>query len=128
MQEIIIIVGHGNTEPDTDGTAFIAERLHGMIHADCRKDCVRVAYLQFMKPDLRESLEKAAEEGVKKVLIHPFFLSRGFHVTENIPSIIQNFRNDYPDVDVICSAPLGVHQKLADVVLERIKDVSDRDP
>ena len=122
MREIIIIVVHGNTNADTDGTAYIADQLHGMLHTDCNKDCVRVAYLQFMKPELKTTLENAADEGIDKIVIHPFFLSKGFHVTKNIPQIIENFKNAYPDIKVICSAPLGVHEKLAEVILERIKE------
>jgi len=122
MQEIIIIVGHGSTEADADGTAYISDQLHGLLHADCSKDCVRVAYLQFMKPDLKETLENAAVEGINKIIIHPFLLSKGFHVTKNIPQIIENFQNAYPDIEVICTAPLGVHEKLAEVVLKRIKE------
>ncbi len=125
MLEIIIIVAHGSTEADTDGTAYIADQLHGMLHADCNKDCVRVAYLQFMKPDLKEALENVAEEGINKIVIHPFFLSKGLHVTKNIPQIVENFQNAYPDVEVICTAPLGVHEKLAEVALKRIKEVAD---
>ena len=122
MREIIIIVGHGSTEADADGTADIADQLHGMLHTDCSKDCVRVAYLQFMKPELKEALGNAAEEGINKIVIHPFLLSKGFHVTKNIPQIIENFQNAYPDIEVICTAPLGVHEKLAEVVLKRIKE------
>ena len=125
MQEIIIIVGHGSTEADADGTEYISDQLHGLLHADCSKDCVRVAYLQFMKPELKETLENAAVEGINKIIIHPFLLSKGFHVTKNIPQIIENFQNAYPDIEVICTAPLGVHEKLAEVVLKRIKEAAD---
>jgi len=125
MREIIIIVGHGSTAADADGTAYIADQLHSMLHADCKKDCVRVAYLQFMKPELKESLDNIAQEGINKIVIHPFFLSRGFHVTKNIPQIIENFQNTYPGIKVICTAPLGVHEKLAEVVLKRIKEAVD---
>lgn len=125
MREIIVIVGHGSAEADSDGTAYIADQLHGMLHSDCSKDCVRVAYLQFMKPELKEALGNAAEEGINKIVIHPFLLSKGFHFTKNIPQIIENFQNSYPGIKVICTAPLGVHEKLAEVVLKRIKEAAD---
>jgi sirohydrochlorin ferrochelatase len=123
-REIIIIVGHGNPEKEVDNTSYIAGELHKAIHPSCTKDCVRISFLQFMKPDLPEAINKAVKDGARKIIIHPFLLSRGYHVSKNIPDIIKKIKNEHPDVELIYTEPLGAHPKLVEVVLERIREAT----
>ena len=123
--EIVILVGHGNPEKESDNTAHIAEELHNMIHPSCSNTCVRVAYLQFMKPELPEAIRAAVKDGAHKIIIHPYLLSRGYHVSKHIPDILDKAKKDHPDVEFIYTEPLGAHIKLAEVVLERIRESTD---
>ena len=123
--EIILLVGHGSPEKEADSTGFVAERVHEMLHPSCSKNCVRAAYLQFMDPGLPEAIKNAVSDGADKIIIHPFLLSSGFHVTKNIPEIIKEVRSLYRNVDIIYTEPLGSHDKLAEVVVERIKESTD---
>ena len=123
--EIVIIVGHGNPEKEADNTAYIAEELHSMIHPSCSDNCIRIAYLQFMKPELPEAISDAVKDGTHKIIIHPYLLSSGYHVSKNIPDIIDKSKKDHPDVEFIYTEPLGAHIKLAEVVLERIRESTD---
>jgi precorrin-8X/cobalt-precorrin-8 methylmutase len=68
------------------------------------------------------------EGGAKKVILHPFFLSAGLHVTKDIPGLIEEARRLYPDVTFIYTEPLGIHEKLAHIVLERISAAEDLAP
>ena len=123
--EIIIIVGHGNPEKEADNTAYIAEELHNMLHPSCSNTCVKVAYLQFMKPELPKAINDAVKDGAKKIIIHPYLLSSGYHVSKNIPDIIDKVKKDHPHVEFIYTEPLGAHKKLAEVVLERVRESTD---
>lgn len=118
--EVIIIAAHGSPLKESGGVEEVASALHGMIHLECRKDCVKVGYLQFNKPSVTDAIDKAVNEGANKIIIHPFFLSSGIHVTENIPKIIKEAEEIYPDVKFIYTEPLGSHYKLVEVVRERI--------
>jgi precorrin-8X/cobalt-precorrin-8 methylmutase len=42
------------------------------------------------------------------------------HVTKDIPELIESAKQKYPGVDFIYTEPLGMHEKLVDVVKERI--------
>lgn len=125
MQEIIIIVGHGSSEDGADNTAIVAEQLHKIMHGDCGRDCIRVAYLQFMEPDLKKVIGEAASKGAGKIIVHPFLLSSGYHVMKNIPETIDRERNEFPHIEFVYTEPLGSHTKLAEVILERIKSATD---
>ncbi len=126
--EVIIIAGHGSPKKDANNIEQVAALLHNMMHPGCSDDCVRVAYLQFEQPDIMEAIKSCVRDRAKKVIIHPYFLSRGMHVTSDIPAIINDAKGKYPGVEFIYTEPLGIHNKMAEVVLERIKTASGLKP
>ncbi len=126
--EKIIIAGHGSPKKDANNIEQVAGLLHNMIHPECSDDCVRVAYLQFAEPDIAQAIKSCVEDGAAKVIIHPYFLSSGMHVTSDIPEIIDAARKKYPDVEFVFTEPLGIHNKMAQVVLERINAATGLKP
>jgi precorrin-8X/cobalt-precorrin-8 methylmutase len=128
MKESILLLGHGSPKKDANNLERVGKMLHVMLHAGCGEDCVKVAYLQFAEPGIMESIKKCVEQGAKKVILHPFFLSAGMHVTKDIPAMIEEARGLYPDVKFVYTEPLGVHEKLAHIVMERISAADDLAP
>jgi precorrin-8X/cobalt-precorrin-8 methylmutase len=128
MMEKIIIAGHGSPKKDANNIEQVAGLLHNMIHPACSDDCVRVAYLQFAEPDIAQAITSCVDDGAKKVIVHPYFLSSGMHVTSDIPEIIDKAKKKYPDVEFVFTEPLGVHNKMAQVVLERINSAAGLKP
>ena len=126
--ELILLAGHGSPKNNANNLEHVARLLHEMIHPECDKECVRVAYLQFAKPGIMEAIAACIHDGAKKLIVHPYFLSNGMHVSTDIPSIIREAGERYPEVEFIYTAPLGVHNKMAQVVLERIEGASGLKP
>lgn len=120
MKERIILLGHGSPKKDANNLDNMAAMLHAMLHAGCREECVKVAYLQFAEPGIMATIKDSVERGAKKVVLHPFFLSAGMHVTKDIPEMIDEARRLYPGVSFIYTEPLGIHEKMAHIVMERI--------
>ncbi len=120
MDESIILIGHGSPKKDANNLEFIATMLHSMLPAGCSEDCVTDSYLQFAKPDIMETIKKRVEGGAKRIVLHPFFLNAGTHVTKDIPELIEKARELFPGVEFIYTEPLGIHEKLAQIVMERI--------
>lgn len=120
MKESIVLLGHGSPKKDANKLDHMAAMLHTMLHAGCTKDCVKVAYLQFAEPGIMDTIKESVSRGAKKIVLHPFFLSAGLHVTKDIPEMIEEARGLYPGVTFIYTEPLGIHEKLAHIVMERI--------
>lgn len=118
--EGIIIVGHGSPKNEANNLELTGRLLHSLIHPGCSEECVRVAYLQFAKPGIADAIRETVLSGFKRIIIHPYFLSSGLHVTEDIPEIIEDAKALYPDREFIYTEPLGIHEKLVHVVMERI--------
>ena len=119
--ESIILIGHGSPKKDANNLETMGRLLHSMIHPDCSKGCVKVAYLQFAKPELSDTIKESVRNGAKKIIIHPYFLISGMHVTKDIPEIIKEAKKMYPHVEFLYTEPLGIHEKLVQVIAERIK-------
>jgi precorrin-8X/cobalt-precorrin-8 methylmutase len=119
--ENIILIGHGSPKHDANNLEIIGSLLHNAIHDNCSSHCVKVAYLQFAEPGIPAAIEHCVSEGARRVIIHPFFLTSGLHVTRDIPEMIETARSTHPSVEFVYTEPLGVHEKLVQVILERIR-------
>lgn len=122
--ELILLAGHGSHEKSANNLDHVARLLHEIIHPECSMDCVRSAYLKFGDPGIMEAIKSCVRDGATRVVIHPYFLTDGTHVKRDIPSIIREAGERFPDVRFIYTEPLGVHNKMAQVVLERIHSAS----
>ena len=118
--ERIIIIGHGSPRKEANTIESITELLHAALHPGCNNHCVKGAYLQFSEPDIDAVIEKSINEGAGRIILHPFFLNSGMHVTKDIPELIDAAREKYPGVEFIYTEPLGMHENLIAVVKERI--------
>nr|MDA8077876.1 CbiX/SirB N-terminal domain-containing protein [Nitrospiraceae bacterium] len=110
--EHIILIGHGSPRKEANNIDVIGRLLHHAIHPECKGGCVKVAYLQFSEPDITAAIKGCVSAGADRIIIHPFFLSSGMHVTKDIPEIIGEARVMFPDVEFVYTQPLGAHEKL----------------
>lgn len=126
--ELILLAGHGSPRQEANNLEHIARFLHNKIHPECGNNCVRAAYLQFAKPNITDALKECVMDGAKRIIVHPYFLSSGMHVIKDIPEIINKAKDMYPDVEFVYTEPLGIHDKMAQVVLDRIHSASGLKP
>ena len=61
--------------------------------------------------------------GSKRQGVIPMFLFDGTHVNVDIPREIDNLRKKYPNIKIIMSKHLGDDERIAEIVVDRIKSV-----
>jgi precorrin-8X/cobalt-precorrin-8 methylmutase len=118
--EKIILIGHGSPKKDANNLDMMADLLHNAIHPSCPGTCVHAAYMQFARPDIPTVIDACAAEGADRIIIHPFFLYSGMHVTKDIPEMIEAARQRHPGIQFVYTEPLGLHEHLVKILLERI--------
>ncbi len=121
--ERIILIGHGSPKKDANNVEIMAGLLHNALHPGCPDRCVRAAYMQFAQPDITAVIDACVAEGADRIIVHPFFLYAGVHVTKDIPTAIDEARKKYTAVEFVYTEPLGVHENLVRIVLDRINAV-----
>lgn len=124
--EHIILIGHGSPKKDANTIDLVGKLLHSKIHGGCGGDCVKAAYLQFADPDIMGAITECVRGGAERIILHPYFLYPGMHVTKDIPAVIREAEEMYPGVEFIYTEPLGVHEKLVQIVMERIEKSINR--
>ena len=80
--------------------------------------------MQFEHPDFSEAVDLLVKQGAEKIIVHPYFLYMGSHVTKDLPFEIGTAEKKYPNLEFVLAPHLGYHEKLVDVAIERIESVS----
>ena len=120
----VIILGHGSRLKKANKT--ILEIVKAIKQEEW--DIVEPAYLQFHKPDLLTSIKNVIEKGCKKIIIVPFFLFMGNHVTRDIPKAIKKEAVKYPCVNFVYAKNLGEDARIEIIVRDIIKEAAVKCP
>lgn len=123
MEKVLLVI-HGSPKKEANNWEPFLKLLSASLRMS--EEDLSLAYLQFGKPTLEEALSQLCKERPKRIFVHPFFLSAGQHVTKDIPEILERFRKEYPETEILYTAPLGLHEKLAEIVVERLKECGVR--
>jgi len=75
----------------------------------CPTLALRLAFLEFMPPDLAEAGRQLAAEGCTQVQVLPLFLGTGGHLRKDLPPMVEQLRRDHPDVAWTLLAAVGEH-------------------
>ncbi len=118
MNTAVIILFHGSK---TEGSKRAVKR----IIADVRKrgdyDFVSEAYLQYGSPKVSDAIDNCVKQHAKDIVIVPFFMQPGAHVTRDIPTFIQGVKKKHPDIEIRVADFVGVHTLMTDIVLDLVK-------
>ena len=121
MKTGIIILAHGSKRQETKETlAGIVE----LVKTQGGFTDIKEAYLQFNTPTLAETVESFVAQGIMKIVIAPYFLFKGVHNTEDIPNEIAELKEKHPGLEIVLAEPLGVDKRLAEILIDRIGEVS----
>jgi sirohydrochlorin ferrochelatase len=119
LKSAILIVDHGSRLPEAnDLLRQVAERVRAESPPGT---IVRHAHMEIASPDIGEGLAACVAEGAAEVIVHPYFLAPGRHSTRDIPRLVEEAARRHPGVRVSVSEPLGLDDRLARVVLERVR-------
>ncbi len=71
------------------------------------------ASLQFNRPNLEEAVASLAQKNIDRIVIAPYFLFAGRHITDDIPEIIERAQADYPRIEFVLASNLGRNESFA---------------
>lgn len=115
----IIILGHGSLLKEAN-TAII--KAINKIKKEKGFNIVEPAYLQLCKPNLHTTVKKVIQKGCKKIIVVPFFLFKGNHVSRDIPMAIRKEAILHRDIEFVYAKSLGQDARISDIVLDRIRE------
>jgi sirohydrochlorin ferrochelatase len=80
---------------------------------------VEPAHMEIADPTIAQGFSRCVEQGATTVVIHPFMLAPGRHVTEDLPRLIAEAAESHGGVAFAMAAPLGSHAGVIDAVIDR---------
>lgn len=116
MSTALLIIDHGSVQPAAN--AMLDDVAVGLRRK--RPDLiVEVAHMELAEPTIAQGIDACVRAGATEIIAHPYMLAPGRHATKDIPRLVHAAASTYPAIPVRVTAPLGLHDKIADVVLER---------
>ena len=77
------------------------------------------AFLELADPSLGAAVTALAARGIRRILVTPYFLTMGRHLTEDLPKLLAEARARHPDLLIDASPPLDGHPDLAGILASR---------
>lgn len=118
----LLIAAHGSRkQPSNEEVTALARQIR-MLAGDAF-DRVECGFVQFATPTVEAQIEKLVGDGVDHIVLFPYFLGSGSHVSEDIPRLVRETERRHPGVRIRVAPHLGVLDGLADLILDRVKDI-----
>lgn len=118
MTQGLILFAHGARDPRW---AAPFEDMARRIAGQRPRLAVRLAYLEFMAPDLATAAAELAAQGCSPIDLLPVFLGSGGHVRKDLPRLLDDLRQRHAGVAFRLHGAIGempaVLQAMADTAL-----------
>jgi sirohydrochlorin ferrochelatase len=122
VSRAILLVDHGSRQEEANAQLEAVAQAVRRRSGDTR---VRVAHLELAEPSIGDAIETCAAEGITDLVLVPWFLGPGRHTARDIPELAAAAARRHPALRLRIAEPLGLHEKLVDVVLERAAHARD---
>lgn len=116
----LILFAHGSAIAAANE---VVERVATQLAQRARRPAV-AAFLEKAQPDLAGAIARLVEAGAKRVIIVPYFLTMGTHISRDLPELARQQQTVFPGLQVHIAAPMEGHPLLLDVLIERMNSAT----
>lgn len=120
----VLIISHGSprAEANQGFEALVARVASRLEPVD-----VLPAFFSIVHPDIPDQVAAMVSRGARRILLLPYFLYSGQHVTVDIPALLDQCRSRFPDVALEVLPNLENDPVLEDLLVERLAPLTDVD-
>ncbi|MEK4079859.1 CbiX/SirB N-terminal domain-containing protein [Solibacillus sp. FSL W7-1472] len=117
----ILLIARGGSDPYANGDFYKITRL---LWEKLDVPIVESAFMGVTTPSVEQGVERCIRLGAKKIVMLPYFLFTGV-LMERMAKMVQQFTEQYEDVDFLLANYFGYHPNLKKVLLERMDQALD---
>jgi len=119
----VMVCGHGSRDEDAVGEFVnFAKKL--------KKKLLQYeldwGFLEFANPVIKSGLDSLREKGIREIMSVPVMLFAAGHAKNDIPSVLNAYQAQYPELSISYGRELGIDLKLIRAAGERVKDAIER--
>ena len=115
----VMVCGHGSR--DVDAVREFESVARGIKERLPQYD-VESGFLEFATPIIRDGLDKLRERGVRHILAVPGMLFAAGHAKNDIPSVLNTYEAQFPDLRIDYGRELAIDNKLLSAAGARIRE------
>jgi sirohydrochlorin ferrochelatase len=119
MKTAILLMAHGSRIAEANDAV---REIAALVKKMTDYEIVEVSFREQHKPDIQQGVDACVAQGAERIMLVPYFLYMGAHVREDLPEEMAKAKERHPGVEFVMGKHLGVHRKLAEVVVERIAE------
>lgn len=113
----ILLIDHGSTRGEANAMLVCMANLVRHMVGDAA--VVRYAHMELAEPTIAQGLAACVADGADEIVAVPYMLSPGKHSTRDIPRLVAGAATAHPSVRWSVTPAFGVHEKLAELILDR---------
>ena len=114
----VIVVDHGSKREAAN--AQLAEVV-AAVKKHSGRAIVEPAHMELAAPSIADAYASCVAQGATSIVCHPFFLSPGRHVTEDVPALLAEAAEPFqPDVPYVLTLPLGASDLIPGLIAESV--------
>ena len=125
MRRAVLLVDHGSRRSEAN---VVLEELAARLSARLSDRIIAFAHMELAEPTVGQAVAACVAKGATEIVVHPYFLVPGSHSTADIPRLARAALTGHPHVTLRITPPLGLHEKIVEVVLERVLEAEPTRP
>ncbi|GGG13901.1 sirohydrochlorin chelatase [Paenibacillus abyssi] len=122
--EAILLIGHGSR--DQEGNEEML-RFAESVKAHANGKWVETCFLELASPNIPQGIAHCVEAGATRIVLIPIILFAAGHSKIHIPLEIDRAKAKYPHVIFAYGQPIGIHQKVLDILTSRLTEAGYSD-
>jgi sirohydrochlorin ferrochelatase len=114
----LLIIAHGSRRNQANRSMQqLAKKV--ACHLPMNVDDVRVGFLEFSQPSVQSCIDACFNNGSHQVLVLPYFLANGNHVSKDIPNEIAAAKRKWPNKQIYLLPHIGEMEEMSSLIAKR---------
>ena len=119
----VMVCGHGSRDEDavSEFLNFAKKLKNQLLQYE-----LDWGFLEFANPVIKSGLDSLREKGIREIMSVPVMLFAAGHAKNDIPSVLNAYQVQYPELSISYGRELGIDLKLIRAAGERVKDAIEQ--
>ena len=118
-KQAVILLGHGSIREQAN---VEVRAMWDMMKVQLPELEISGCFVEVAEPTLEQEINRLAAIGTERIVIVPMFLTRGQHLSNGIPRILEAMRQTHPNVRIDLTRHLGIDPLLAEIIKNRLRE------
>ena len=115
----LLIIAHGSRRKESnEEVRQLADRV--ATNSGDAFDRVASSFLEISSPQIDSAIADLAEAGATEIAVFPYFLAAGTHVANDIPRLIDEEKEKYPQIKFTILPHLGALKGISTLILNHL--------